>query len=112
MMMPRVGFLPQTDPRIVGTVAAIQRDLMDEVLVRYPTNIAGVDGLPPCEGASLPCTFWLADNNLAMMGCYDEARAIFKRPVGGIRSARQTSWATSRKPSRHCRAQRRRFTVP
>jgi GH15 family glucan-1,4-alpha-glucosidase len=82
LMMPLVGFLPATDPRIVGTVEAIQRDLVDEGLVRrYSTNDPGVDGLPPGEGAFLPCTFWLADN-LAMMGRYDEARAIFERLVG------------------------------
>jgi GH15 family glucan-1,4-alpha-glucosidase len=79
LMMTLVGFLPATDPRIVGTVAAIQRDLMDDGLVRrYSTDSPGVDGLPPGEGAFLPCTFWLADN-LAMMGRYDEARAIFER---------------------------------
>jgi len=82
LMIPLVGFLPATDPRIAGTVEAIQRDLMDEGLVRrYSTNIPGVDGLPPGEGAFLPCTFWLADN-LAMMGRYDDARAIFERLVG------------------------------
>jgi GH15 family glucan-1,4-alpha-glucosidase len=63
LMMPLVGFLPRTDPRIFDTVAAIQRDLMDEGLVRYPINIDGVDGVPPCEGAFLPCTFWLADKS-------------------------------------------------
>ena len=82
LMMPLVGFLPAHDPRIVGTVEAVQRDLMDEGLVRrYSTDNPGVDGLPPGEGAFLPCTFWLADN-LAMMGRYDEARAIFERLLG------------------------------
>jgi GH15 family glucan-1,4-alpha-glucosidase len=82
LMIPLVGFLPAQDPRVVGTVEAIQRDLMDEGLVRrYATDDPGVDGLPPGEGAFLPCTFWLVDN-LAMMGRYDEARAIFERLVG------------------------------
>jgi GH15 family glucan-1,4-alpha-glucosidase len=82
LMMALVGFLPATDPRIVGTVEAIQRDLMDEGMVRrYASDTPGVDGLPPGEGAFLPCTFWLADN-LAMMGRYDEARTIFERLVG------------------------------
>jgi len=81
-MMTLVGFLPAHDPRIVGTVEAIQRDLMDEGLVRrYATDDCSVDGLPPGEGAFLPCTFWLVDN-LAMMGRYDEARAIFERLLG------------------------------
>jgi len=79
LMMSLVGFLPAQDPRIVGTVEAIQRDLVDEGLVRrYNTDDANVDGLPPGEGAFLPCTFWLVDN-LTMMGRYDEARAIFER---------------------------------
>jgi GH15 family glucan-1,4-alpha-glucosidase len=82
LMMPLVGFLPAKDPRIVGTVEAIQRDLMDEGLVRrYNTDDANVDGLPPGEGAFLPCTFWLVDN-LAMLGRYDEARTIFERLLG------------------------------
>jgi GH15 family glucan-1,4-alpha-glucosidase len=82
LMIPLVGFLPANDPRVVGTVEAIQRDLMDEGLVRrYATDDPGVDGLLPGEGAFLPCTFWLVDN-LAMMGRYDEARAIFERLVG------------------------------
>jgi GH15 family glucan-1,4-alpha-glucosidase len=82
LMMTLVGFLPATDPRIVGTVEAIQRDLMDDGLVRrYATNVPGIDGLPPGEGAFLPCTFWLADN-LVMMGRYDDARAIFERLIG------------------------------
>jgi GH15 family glucan-1,4-alpha-glucosidase len=79
LMISLVGFLPATDPRMVGTVAAIQRELtVDGFVRRYSTEIPGVDGLPPGEGAFLPCTFWLADN-LAMMHRYDEARAIFER---------------------------------
>ena len=82
LMMSLVGFLPAQDPRIVGTVEAIQRDLVDEGLVRrYNTDDANVDGLPPGEGAFLPCTFWLVDN-LSMMGRHDEARAIFERLLG------------------------------
>jgi len=82
LMMTLVGFLPATDPRIVGTVEAIQRDLMEDGLVRrYATNKPSVDGLPPGEGAFLPCTFWLADN-LAMMGRYEEAREVFERLLG------------------------------
>ncbi len=81
LMITLVGFLPAHDPRVIGTVEAIQRDLMDEALVRrYATDDPGVDGLPPGEGAFLPCTFWLVDN-LAMMGRYDEARAIFQRLI-------------------------------
>jgi len=83
LMIPLVGFLPASDPRVIGTVAAIQKDLLvDGLVMRYASGSAtGVDGLPPGEGAFLPCTFWLADN-LAIMGRYAEARAIFERLVG------------------------------
>jgi GH15 family glucan-1,4-alpha-glucosidase len=78
LMIPLVGFLPAKDPRVVSTVNAIQRELMYHGLVlRYPTE-TGVDGLPPGEGAFLPCTFWLADN-LALAGREREARDIFER---------------------------------
>jgi GH15 family glucan-1,4-alpha-glucosidase len=77
LMIPLVGFLPAKDPRVVSTVLAIQRELMYHGLVlRYPTE-TGVDGLPPGEGAFLPCTFWLADN-LALAGRHQEARDLFK----------------------------------
>ncbi|MBX6391666.1 MAG: glycoside hydrolase family 15 protein [Frankia sp.] len=78
--MPLVGFLPATDPRVVGTVAAIERELMEDGFVlRYPTADDGaVDGLPPGEGAFLACTFWLADN-YALAGRVDDARELFER---------------------------------
>jgi GH15 family glucan-1,4-alpha-glucosidase len=77
LMMPLVGFLPPSDPRVDGTVRAIERDLMiDGFVARYATK-QEVDGLPPGEGAFLPCTFWLADN-LAMLGRRDDALRIFE----------------------------------
>jgi GH15 family glucan-1,4-alpha-glucosidase len=80
LQIPLVGFLPPDDPRVKGTVAAIQRELMVDGLVhRYlPEGSRSVDGLPPGEGTFLACTFWLADN-LALMGRRDEALAIFER---------------------------------
>jgi GH15 family glucan-1,4-alpha-glucosidase len=80
LLIPLVGFLPAGDPRVKGTVAAVQRELMVDGLVhRYPPEGSEqVDGLPPGEGTFLACTFWLADN-LAMMGRRDEACAIFER---------------------------------
>jgi GH15 family glucan-1,4-alpha-glucosidase len=80
LLIPLVGFLPATDPRVKGTVAAIQRELMADGLVhRYaPEGSPQVDGLPPGEGTFLACTFWLADN-LTLMGRHDEAVAIFER---------------------------------
>jgi GH15 family glucan-1,4-alpha-glucosidase len=78
LMIPLVGFLPATDPRMLGTVRAVQTHLVsDGFVARYQTR-SDVDGLPPGEGAFLPCTFWLADN-LALQGRHAEARAIFER---------------------------------
>lgn len=78
LLMPLVGFLPPGDPRVRGTVEAIERELCEDGLVlRYPTR-ESVDGLPPGEGAFLACTFWLADN-LELLGRHDEARELFER---------------------------------
>jgi GH15 family glucan-1,4-alpha-glucosidase len=78
LLMPLVGFLPATDPRVLGTVAAIQKYLMlDGFVARYHTQPA-VDGLPPGEGAFLACSFWLADN-LALQHRHEEARELFQR---------------------------------
>ena len=78
LMIPLVGFLPARDPRVAGTLEAIQRELMSDGLVRRYSAKPSVDGLPPGEGAFLPCTFWLADN-LALSGRHEEARSVFKR---------------------------------
>jgi GH15 family glucan-1,4-alpha-glucosidase len=80
LTIPLVGFLPSTDPRVLATTAAIERELMEDGFVRrYRTEAAPeVDGLPPGEGVFLPCTYWLCDN-YALAGRLDEARALFKR---------------------------------
>src|ERR1700722_330449 len=81
LLLPLVGFLPPEDPRIVGTVAAIERELtIDGLVLRYLTH-EGVDGLPPGEGVFLACSFWLVDN-LVLQGRKDEARALFERLLG------------------------------
>jgi GH15 family glucan-1,4-alpha-glucosidase len=78
LLMPIVGFLPPDDPRVRGTIAAIERELMvDGLVLRYRTK-AGVDGLPPGEGVFLPCSFWLADN-YTLQNRDAEARALFER---------------------------------
>ena len=78
LLIPIVGFLPPDDPRVQGTVAAIERRLLrDGFVLRYDTGTA-VDGLPPGEGAFLACSFWLVDNYV-LLGRYDEARALFER---------------------------------
>jgi GH15 family glucan-1,4-alpha-glucosidase len=81
LMIPLVGFLPAGDERMIGTVRAIERELLaDGFVSRYRTTpqTAHVDGLPPGEGTFLACTFWLADN-YALQGRHDEARAVFER---------------------------------
>jgi GH15 family glucan-1,4-alpha-glucosidase len=80
LMLPLVGFLPASDPRIVGTVAAIERELtVDGLVLRYRTSEDGrVDGLPAGEGVFLPCSFWLADNYV-LQERRDEARRLFER---------------------------------
>jgi GH15 family glucan-1,4-alpha-glucosidase len=81
LMMPLVGFLPAHDPRVQGTVAAIEKHLMHDGFVqRYATD-PKVDGLPPGEGAFLPCTFWLADN-YALLGREDEGKRLYERLLG------------------------------
>jgi GH15 family glucan-1,4-alpha-glucosidase len=81
LMIPMVGFLPPEDPRVRGTVEAIQRELCHDGLVhRYDTHRTE-DGLPPGEGVFLACSFWLADN-LALMGRKEEARELFERLLG------------------------------
>lgn len=78
LMIPLVGFLPATDARMLGTVAAIERELMhDGLVMRYRTEQTA-DGLQGREGVFLACSFWLADN-YAMQGRYDDAKALFER---------------------------------
>lgn len=78
LMIPLVGFLPATDLRMLGTVRAIQEHLVSDGFVARYQTVPEVDGLPPGEGAFLPCTFWLADN-LALQGRRPEARELFAR---------------------------------
>jgi GH15 family glucan-1,4-alpha-glucosidase len=77
LQIPLVGFLPPEDPRVLGTVAAIERELMEGgLLLRYRTE-ENIDGLPEGEGAFLACSFWLADV-YAMLGRLDEAERLFE----------------------------------
>jgi len=79
LLMPLVGFLPATDPRVRGTLRAIEERLLieGEFVLRYETEDAG-DGLPAGEGAFLACSFWLVDSYI-LHGRYDEARRLFDR---------------------------------
>jgi GH15 family glucan-1,4-alpha-glucosidase len=79
LMMPLVGFLPATDPRMVSTVAALESELLvDGLLLRYRSQDNGVDGLPEGEGVFLACSFWLVEV-LALQGRGEEAQALFER---------------------------------
>jgi GH15 family glucan-1,4-alpha-glucosidase len=78
LLMPLVGFLPVDDPRIAGTLAAIERRLVfDDLVFRYDTGQTE-DGLPPGEGAFIACSLWYADN-LILAGRKADARAMFER---------------------------------
>ncbi len=83
LLIPRVGFLPWRDERVIGTVEAVARELSEDgFLLRYrPAADGGVDGLPGEEGAFLLCSFWLADA-LHGIGREREARALFERLLG------------------------------
>lgn len=82
LLAPVVGFLPADDPRMVGTVAAVERRLIkDGYVLRYEQPNAAVDGLPPGEGAFLACSFWYVDV-LVLQGRLDEAKAMFERLLG------------------------------
>jgi GH15 family glucan-1,4-alpha-glucosidase len=78
LLLPTVGFLPSSDERIQGTIAAVERHLfVNGFLLRYDTHSTD-DGLPPGEGAFLACSFWLADAYV-LMGRIADARRLFER---------------------------------
>jgi GH15 family glucan-1,4-alpha-glucosidase len=78
LMLPLVGFLSAEDPRVRGTVAAIERELVVDGLVRRYHTEPSIDGLPKGEGAFLACSFWLADNFL-LQGRRAESVELFQR---------------------------------
>ncbi|MFI9231831.1 glycoside hydrolase family 15 protein [Streptomyces rimosus] len=79
LLIPRLGFLPADDPRVIGTVDAVREELTHEGLIRrYSTDGRAVDGLPGGEGTFLVCSFWLAEA-LHLTGRREEARKLFDR---------------------------------
>jgi GH15 family glucan-1,4-alpha-glucosidase len=81
LILPLVGFLPAADPRIRGTIEAVERELLHEGFVlRYRTHESAADGLPAGEGVFLPCSFWLCDC-YELLGRHDEAHDLFGRLV-------------------------------
>ncbi|MDP8984740.1 MAG: glycoside hydrolase family 15 protein [Pseudomonadota bacterium] len=81
LLMPQVGFLPPDDPRVLGTIAAIERDLLLGGLVLRYSTATGIDALPSGEGAFLPCSFWLADAYL-LTGRRADGEAMLERLLG------------------------------
>jgi GH15 family glucan-1,4-alpha-glucosidase len=81
LMIPLVGFLPVTDSRVQGTIAAIEARLLADGFVMRYDNVEAGDGLPGREGAFLACSFWLADNYV-LQGRIKEARALFEKLTG------------------------------
>lgn len=81
LLIPQVGFLPPDDPRVVGTIEAIERELVrDGFVLRYATDEVD-DGIGGEEGAFLVCSFWLADAYV-MLGRVDDAVKLFDRLLG------------------------------
>jgi GH15 family glucan-1,4-alpha-glucosidase len=81
LMIPLVGFLPADDPRVAGTVEAIEKTLLrGGFVIRYDTG-ESKDGLPEGEGAFLACSFWLV-SNYVMLGRMEDARALFNKLAG------------------------------
>ncbi len=79
LQIPMLGFLPADDPRVLGTIARIERELLEDgVVYRYRTDSGDADGLPGHEGAFLACSFWLCDA-WTLAGRIDDARALFER---------------------------------
>ena len=81
LLLPLVGFLPVEDPRVTGTVKAVEKHLMrDGLLLRYDSTRVN-DGLPAGEGAFLACSFWLVDIYV-LQRRHEEARQLFEKLLG------------------------------
>jgi GH15 family glucan-1,4-alpha-glucosidase len=78
LLLPAVGFLPPSDPRVRGTIDAIERELLVDGLVRRYDTAESEDGLPSDEGVFLACSFWLVDAYV-LLGRKDDARQLFER---------------------------------
>jgi GH15 family glucan-1,4-alpha-glucosidase len=78
LLIPTLGFLPPDDPRVRGTIAAVERELLQNGFVHRYNTAKTDDGMPPGEGTFLACTFWLADAYW-MCGRRDEAEKLFER---------------------------------
>ena len=80
LLLPSVGFIPADDPRFLGTVRAVEQELLrDGLVLRYRTD-AGLDGLPGDEHPFLACSFWLV-TAYAMIGRLEEGHALMRKLV-------------------------------
>jgi GH15 family glucan-1,4-alpha-glucosidase len=80
LLIPTLGFLPPDDPRVLGTIAEIERELKHDIFVHRYNTESKVDGLQGNEGSFLACSFWLVDA-YAMCGRRQEAEMLFERLV-------------------------------
>ncbi len=78
LLIPQIGFLPKEDPRVAGTVAAIERELLHDGFVRRYDTLSTDDGLTGGEGVFLACSYWLVDA-YAMLGRMEDAALLFER---------------------------------
>ncbi len=82
LLLPAVGFIPASDPRVTGTIDAIEQHLMrDGFVLRHDPREPRPGEVEPIEGAFLACTLWLADVHV-MRGDIDKARELFLRVAG------------------------------
>ncbi len=81
LLIPAVGFLPAKDSRVIGTIEAVERELVSDGLVRRYDTASKVDGVDESEGLFLPCSFWLADCYV-MTGQQDRATQLFEKLLG------------------------------
>ncbi|MGH3371852.1 MAG: glycoside hydrolase family 15 protein, partial [Nocardioidaceae bacterium] len=88
LVLPLVGFITGDDPRMLGTIAAIEADLAkDGLLHRYRTE-TGVDGVPGDEHPFVACSFWLV-SAYALAGRVGEAHALMRRMLGTIAAVQE-----------------------
>ena len=80
LLIPALGFLPPGDPRVLGTIRAIERGLMRDGFVRRYATELSLDGLPGDEAPFLACSFWLADA-YAWTGRIHDAEVLFERLI-------------------------------
>ena len=78
LLLPTVGFLPPSDPRILGTITAVEKRLFVDGFLRRYDPATTRDGVPGSEGAFIACSFWLADAYV-LTGRMDDARRLFER---------------------------------